>query len=431
MDKLGTNFLSNSSVPDGKEASDMNRPEYDALDQALAQLYEDVLSLRFEKNWREAVRREEQTQMKQNRKNIWKNTVLPIAAALVLVLGASWAGQMESDFGSNAMLTSESRSAKSVGDAGVNYSYSSGTSGVALMSMGASKDYAVSEASYDEAAYEEAAYDTEMVAAGGEAIANSSMGQNNTDTRKLIRTVDISLKTEAFDADVEGIQQLLSQYGGYIESMHQNGEAGSYYGRSASLTMRVPSEHLDAFLTGLDGFGRVTSRSETTEDMTEQYTDNEARIQTLRTKLERLNTLLSQAEDVSDMLEIESEIADTQYQLDRYESRQLNIDRKVDMSYVYVNVQETVVRDDVDDEELTLGQRLAAAFKASIEGLSRFGRNLLVFLVMAAPVIVPVALIVLVIKLVRKNRKGKDDTRDLLADVLAEETTEETDEENE
>ena len=431
MDKLGTNFLFNSSVPDGKEASGMNRPEYDALDQALAQLYEDGPSLRFERSWREAVRREEQTQMKQNKKNIWKNTVLPIAAALVLVLGAGWAGQMEGNIGRNAILTSESGSAKSAGDAGVNYSYSSGTSGVALMSMGASKDYAVSETSYDEAAYEEAAYDTEMVAAGGEAIANSSMGQNNTDTRKLIRTVDISLKTEAFDADVEGIQQLLSQYGGYIESMHQNGEAGSYYGRSASLTMRVPSEHLDAFLTGLDGFGRVTSRSETTEDMTEQYTDNEARIQTLRTKLERLNTLLSQAEDVSDMLEIESEIADTQYQLDRYESRQLNIDRKVDMSYVYVNVQETVVRDDVDDEELTLGQRLSAAFKASIEGLGRFGRNLLVFLVMAAPVIVPVVLIVLVIKLVRKNRKSKEAPRDLLTDVLAEDMAEETDEENE
>lgn len=409
----------------------MNRTEYDALDQALAQLYEDGPSLRFEKNWREAVRREEQTQMKQNRKNIWKNTVLPIAAALVLVLGASWAGQMENDFGSNAMLTSESRNAKSAGDAGVNYNYSSGSTGPALMSMNASKDYAASEASYDEAAYEEAAYDMEMVAAGGEAVANGGVQLENTDARKLIRTVDISLKTEAFDTDVEGIQQLLSQYGGYIESMHQNGEAGSYYGRSASLTMRVPSEHLDAFLTGLDGFGRVTSRSETTEDMTEQYTDNEARIQTLRTKLERLNTLLSQAEDVSDMLEIESEIADTQYQLDRYESRQLSIDRKVDMSYVYVNVQETVVRDDVDDEELTLGQRLAAAFKASIEGLGRFGRNLLVFLVMAAPVIVPVALIVLVIKLVRKNRKGKEEPRDLLADVLAEETAEETDEENE
>ena len=404
MDDLGTNFRSTSSVPDGKEASDMNRPEYDAVDQALARLYEDTPSLRFEKNWREAVRREEQTQMKQNRKNIWKKTVLPIAAALVLVLGANWAGQMEGMSDINAVMIPEGRSAKSAGDAGVNYSYSAtNTSGMALMSAG--KDYAVSEA----ADYEEAAYDAAAVSAGsGE---NGSQEIPATDHRKLIRTVDISLKTETFDADVEGIQQLLGQYGGYIENMHHNGEAGSYYGRSASLTMRVPSEHLDAFLTGLAGFGRVTSRSETTQDMTEQYTDNEARIQTLRTKLERLNTLLSQATRVSDILEIESEIADTQYQLERYESRQLNIDRKVDMSYVYVNVQETLVADDADDEELTLGQRLSAAFRASIEGLGRFGRNLLVFLVMAAPVIVPVALLVLAVKLIRKNRKGKENAR--------------------
>ena len=199
----------------------------------------------------------------------------------------------------------------------------------------------------------------------------------------------------------------------------------------ASLTMRVPAEQLDAFLTGVEAYGRITSRSETTEDMTEQYSDNEMRIQTLRTKMERLQTLLSQAENVSDMLKIESVIADTQYDLDRLEGRQLNIDRRVDMSYVYVNVQESVVQDDVDDEELTLGQRLQAAFKASVEGLGRFGRNLLVFLVMAAPVIVPVALIVLIVKLVKRGKKAKVEEHDLMEDLLQADTMDESDEENE
>jgi hypothetical protein len=157
----------------------------------------------------------------------------------------------------------------------------------------------------------------------------------------------------------------------------------------------------------VEAYGRITSRSETTEDMTEQYSDNEVRIQTLNTKLERLNTLLSQAESVSDILEIESEIADTQYQLERYETKQLNIDRRVDMSYVYVNVTETVPQEAADDDDLTLGQRLKAAFMASLVGLGRFARNLLVFLVMALPVIVPVGIVVLVVWLVRRKRKAQ------------------------
>ena len=426
MDKLGTNFLSHSSVPNGKEASDMNRPEYDALDQALADLYGDGPSLRFEKNWREAVRREEQTQMNQ-KKNLWKKTVLPIAAALVLVLGAGWAGTLESDW-SASEEPREGRSSK-MAYQDVNYSY---TEGAALMSTAASGSSSnmVSASSKDYVA-EEAAYDMAMEETASAAGSFDNGAAPVADNRKLIRTVDLSLRTETFDQDVESIQQLLSQYGGYIENLYQQGEAGSRYGRSANLTMRVPSQHLDVFVEGVSGHGRVISRSETTEDMTEQYSDNEMRILTLRTKMERLQTLLSQAEDVSDMLKIESEIADTQYDLDRLEGRQLNIDRRVDMSYVYVNVQESVVQDDVDDEELTLGQRLQAAFKASVEGLGRFGRNLLVFLVMAAPVIVPVALIVLVVKLVRRGKKAKVEEHDLMEDLLQADTMDESDEENE
>ena len=428
MDKMGTNLLSHSSVPNGEEASDMN--EYDALDQALADLYEDGPSLRFEKNWREAVRREEQTQMKQ-KKNIWKKVVLPVAAALVLVLGAGWAGTLEDGWNVSEEAREE-RSGK-IAYQEINSSYTGGTA-LMMSSTAASggssnsvESYAMEEASYDMAA--DVATADEAVSYGSEMDGGEMVPA--VDSRKLIRTVDLSLRTETFEQDVEGIQQLLNQYGGYIENLYQQGEAGSRYGRSASLTMRVPSDKLDAFVQGVSGYGRVTSRSETTQDMTEQYADNEMRLQTLRTKMDRLQTLLSQAENVSDMLKIEREIADTQYDLDRLEGKQLNIDRRVDMSYVYVNIQESIVQDEVDDEELTLGQRLKAALKASIEGLGRFGRNLLVFLVMAAPVIVPVAVIVLIVKLVKRGKKGKKESRDLMEDLLQADTKDESDEENE
>lgn len=402
MENLGTNRGAVSSVPDREEASGMNHYENEQnLDAALADLYAETPSLQFERNWRVAVRREEQTQMKQ-KKNIWLKTVLPIAAALVLVLGAGWVGTLE-DESIGDLYRKEARSMKISGssNSGVNYSMSSAapaSGGTALMSN-YSADMAM-----EEAVYESEVYDT----AAAKTADTGDMEIAQTDDRKLIRTVSISLRTENYDADIAGIQNLLTQFGGYTENMFQSGEAGSAYGRNANFTFRVPSARLDEFVTGLTGYGRVTSRSESTEDKTVEYYDNETRLQTLRTKMERLNTLLSQAEQVSDILEIESEIADTQYQLDRYESKQLNINRRVDMSYVYVDVNETVAQDDADDEELTLVQRLGAALKASLEGMGRFGRNLLVFLTMALPVILPVAVVVLVIVLVRrKNRKSR------------------------
>lgn len=400
MDKTGTNHSSASSLLYGKEASGMEYNEHERmLDAALADMYNTTPSLRFEKNWREAVRREERSQMK-NRKNFWLKTVLPIAAALVLILGAAWVGDMEKLAYDGSAL--QARNAKLMSGSTANYSAASGSS---LAGDYGAVNYAVEE-SYDTAAvYDSVAFTTSTARDAG--TAEAAPVPQPQQERKLVRTVDISLRTESFDQDSAAIQELIAQYGGYVENFYMQGEAGSTYGRSANLTIRVPSEQLDSFVTGVSGFGRVTSRSETTEDLTEQYTDNETRIQTLNTKMERLQSLLSQAEAVSDILEIESEIADTQYQLDRYQSKQLNIDRRVDMSYVYVNLMETVPQENADDEDLTLGQRIAAAFKASIQGLGRFARNLLVFVVMLLPVVVPVAVIVVIIVLVRRSRKAK------------------------
>ena len=50
-------------------------------------------------------------------------------------------------------------------------------------------------------------------------------------------------------------------------------EPVSYTHLTASLSMRGPSESLDAFLAGMEGVGRVVDRSESVTDMTVQYTD--------------------------------------------------------------------------------------------------------------------------------------------------------------
>ena len=58
------------------------------------------------------------------------------------------------------------------------------------------------------------------------------------------------------------------------------------------------------------------------------------RLKTQQDKMTRLLELIKQATDVSDLLEIESEVADTQYEIDSLQSSLLTIDRDVDKSAV-------------------------------------------------------------------------------------------------
>ena len=114
-----------------------------------------------------------------------------------------------------------------------------------------------------------------------------------------------------------------------------------------------------------------------------QYADNEARLATLRAKMERLNELLEKAETVEDLISIESAIADTQYSIDSYETRQRTIDRQVDMSEVDIYLREDSPVEATS--EMSLGERISRAFQNSVEDFGQFLRNMLVFIVMALP----------------------------------------------
>lgn len=371
-----------------------------ALEQALCRLYQsEEPPAGFETGWRAAVRREESMMRmaeKSTRRPLWR-AIVPACAALVLVVGSLWAGTLD--------LEGSAPSEKSAAT-GAGYADSASTTSYSAPNamMARSADTAV----YDLYVAEESGAST-----GGTSAADA--GTEASAGQKLVRTASLTLRTTAFEADLESVQALLDSLGGYVENLYQYGDVASGDTRTASLSVRVPSENLDAFLSGVEGVGRVTDRSESVTDMTVQYTDNQARLDTLYAKMERLNQLMAQAQEVSDLIELESAIADTQYEIERYETSQRDIDRRVDMSAVSVTLLEDTPAQSATAEDVGLGERLGAALNASLRWLGGFLRNMLVFVTMILPVAVPVAAIAAAAWLIvrrRRSRSPKDDSKE-------------------
>lgn len=356
----------------------MQPENHSDLDKRLSRLYAAPVPESFETGWRAEIRREESIQSMKNRngRTIWKRLV-PVLCALVLAVGGLWAGTLEDSV-----------------DGLVAYETAAVTSSRSM----ASGSNAKMAAKYDLMAANEAAYDTAVAYDMGV----TTYGAVQQTDRKLVRTADLTIRTNAFDDSVSHVQKQLDQMGGYIENLYQYGENV----RRLSLSMRVPSEKLDEFLASLEGAGRVTDRSESTTDMTVQYTDNQARLETLYQKRDRLNELLLKAETVPDLIEIESAIADTQYQIDSYETSQRSIDRQVDMSAVSLTLMEQ--EQTVVNQELTLAERIRAGFENSVHWLIDFGRYVIVFVVMISPVIAVAAVVWLGWKVIRKIRKREE-----------------------
>ena len=107
------------------------------------------------------------------------------------------------------------------------------------------------------------------------------------------------------------------------------------------------------------------------------------------------------------MIEIESAIADTQYQLDSYQSQLNRTDRQVDYSTVTVSIREEKPADTAQTREATLWERIAAGVEASVEELGLFLQDVVVFLIAALPWIGILVVIILGWKLSRRIFRKK------------------------
>ncbi|WP_353828990.1 DUF4349 domain-containing protein [Agromyces sp. SYSU T0242] len=89
----------------------------------------------------------------------------------------------------------------------------------------------------------------------------------------------------------------------------------------ATLVVRIPADGFDDVLAALRELGEVDSLQLEAADVTQQKQDLDARIGSLRTSIDRLRTLLAQADDVADLIAIESELTTRQSELDSLTTR--------------------------------------------------------------------------------------------------------------
>lgn len=362
----------------------------DALDRALTDLYRTDIPDGYRAAWRAAVQREEQTAMKPTpKRNPFLRAALPVAATLVLVIGALSAGRL-------IPATTPASAPVPAPKTAVVYD---------TAEYGSVSNRAVS---FSAPAPDGAASNESFAADAGTGSASTADTADTASTAKIVRTADLTIATTAFDADRQALTDLTARLGGYIASVSVYGEASERMDRTAYYSLRIPSDQLDDFLTGVSAIGRITQRNETATDKTTQYNDTQMRLTTQQEKMTRLQALLKQASDVSDLLEIENEIANTQYTIDQLETSMRTIDRDVDNSAVSVTLVEQSAGDTAQATELTLWQRLQSGFEVSVKWLGTFLQNLLVFLSLILPVLVPLAVVGVPIGLaVRAHRRKR------------------------
>ena len=272
-------------------------------------------------------------------------------------------------------------------------------------------------ASYDSGMVEYAAMADEvaMAPAEGAALKNSAADAGSTQlpqNRKWIVTVNLTAETDDLDALRSALDTKIAALNGYVEDQSvYNGstyQSGRRY-RSANLTIRVPADHVDAFLQDVGGLANIVRQNKSIEDVTLSYVATESRLKALETEEARLLELLSQAENMSDLLEIEARLSEVRGELENYASQKRLYDNQIDYATVYLSIEE--VQEYTPVEEPSLWERICKGFKDNLEGVGDDLLDVLVWFIVSLPYLVVfavvIALVVLIVKRIRRRRKAK------------------------
>ena len=229
--------------------------------------------------------------------------------------------------------------------------------------------------------------------------------------RKWVITMSLSTETGDMDTALEAISARIQQMEGYVESQNISGLSGRQ--RTASLTIRVPADQVDSFVEEVSGLTNLGSSSRNIQDITLTYSDTEGRVTALKTEEARLLELMEQAENMSDLLEIEARLTEVRYQLENYASTLRLYDNQVD--YATVSLYITEVEKYTPVEELGFWQRIGFGLADSVENLAKTIVDFISWLIIDLPYLALIGLMIWGItaitkRSIRKRKAKKEKT---------------------
>lgn len=197
-----------------------------------------------------------------------------------------------------------------------------------------------------------------------------------TENLKLIRTVALTIKIKE-DADIEStldeIESLADDFNGYSSNRevdHSSYNAGGY------VELRIPKDKVDSFLDGVEENNyEVTHLEDNLEDVTDEYIDTESRLKVKETEIERLQKYMEEADNMTDMLEIEGKLNAAIADKESYEATLQSYDKRIDLTSVKVTVQaehtayEESLGDIISNAFKNLGRDVLETF---LEGMTEF-----------------------------------------------------------
>jgi hypothetical protein len=222
--------------------------------------------------------------------------------------------------------------------------------------------------------------------AGGDGPAAAVAGQPAAlQQRKIIFNATIALRVDDLDKAFDQLSQLVEQTGGYISSSQAQGHAGS--ARTSEWTMRIPGGQFSGFTRNVAGLGEVVTNSMTSQEVSAEFHDLDARIRNKQQEETRLQEYLDKATaKLEDILKVEREITRVRGEVESMQGRMRVLADLTSLSTVTVRMSEVVeFVPPILASEPIFGDQIAATWQSTIDSMAEFGQAIVLLAITVVP----------------------------------------------
>ena len=176
--------------------------------------------------------------------------------------------------------------------------------------------------------------------APGVPMAAADSGLAFPEERMIIWTGDVSLIVKDAEDSLEKVEAIAKDLGGYVvnsSSWYQDDQL------RARLTIRVPSGEFDAAMSRLKALAiKVENRNVSTQDVTEEYTDLNARLRNLEATETELFELLTEVRErtskAEDVLAVHRELSYIREQIEQLKGRMQYLEKMTAMATINIDL---------------------------------------------------------------------------------------------
>jgi hypothetical protein len=210
--------------------------------------------------------------------------------------------------------------------------------------------------------------------------------------RKIIRNAEITIEVPSTTDAQHQVTSIAETHGGFVvtsEAKQRESNDPAQRTLDIKLVVRVPSNQFGRAFDEIKKLaGNTPSENVTSQDVTEDFIDLEARIKTQKALEVQFLEIMRQANKISDALEVQRQIAEVRTDIEKLEGRKRFLENRSSLSTINVNIQTPKPVIAVTESGFRQSLREAVSDSISLSDLVLFFARFLIMMV-------PVALFVL------------------------------------